>query len=93
MTINEKIVLLGEHLNRESLTLTALADGSGVLLDLKGSHVLSVNPVGMCIVQAVKAGCSTEDDLAERVCAEYEVDTVRALNDVRCFIDEASQWL
>ena len=84
---------LAESLNREDVTLTLLADGSGVILDLDGQHVLSVNPVGMCVIEALKAGRRSETALVEAVCTAYEVDETRAGEDVRAFIEQASSLL
>ena len=69
-------------LNSDRVLLKALADGSGVLLDLDGSQVLSLNDSGMCIVEHIRMGLETAEELVEALTAEFEVDAETARHDI-----------
>ena len=69
-------------LNSDRVLLKALADGSGVLLDLDGSQVLSLNDSGMCIVRHIVGGLETSEQLVEALTSEYEVDAETARRDI-----------
>ena len=73
-------------LNSDRVQLKALADGTGVILNLESSQVLSLNDSGMCIVDRIQKGAQTEDELIEALTAEFEVDIDTAREDIALLV-------
>jgi hypothetical protein len=84
---------LHELLSSERLTETALEEGGGVLLDLEGQQILSLNEVGMKLVRMIRTEPFSQDDLAQRLAKAYGIDEVTAAEDVGLFIHRLSQFL
>ena len=84
---------LADLLRSDRITRTALADGSGVVLDVKGLAVYSFNETGMFLVEAVCEGATDSDALVARLMAAFEVDEATARTDVDAFIAEFSGLL
>ena len=84
---------LAAALATDRYTHTALADGTGVILDIEGMHVLTLNQTGEFLVAAVLAGAAGEPDLVARLVAEFEVEEPQAHEDVSAFLVELSQYL
>ena len=74
-------------------TVTRLVDGSGVLLDVEGLQVLSLNETGMFLLDAIQRGVHEEEALAEALTREFEVDTGTARRDVRAFLAELERGI
>ena len=79
---------IGALLQSDRLTRTALADGSGVILDVDGMSVLSLNGTGQFIVAALAEGMDDRRDLVRRIVAEFEVDEDTAAADLDEFLNE-----
>ena len=77
---------IAEFLRSERVTRTALSDGSGVVLDVQGLAVYSLNETGMFLVNALCEGTADADALAARLVAEFEVDEATARADVDEFV-------
>lgn len=84
---------LHEILRSERLTETALAVGGGVLLDLEGQQILSLNGVGLEIVHMLRAEAMSQAELAARIARVYGIDEDTAAGDVALFIERLSQFL
>jgi Coenzyme PQQ synthesis protein D (PqqD) len=84
---------LAAALATDRYTHTSLADGTGVILDIEGMHVLTLNQTGEFLIAAVLAGAADEADLAGRLVAEFEVEEPQARDDVGAFLAEMSQYL
>jgi len=69
------------------LTVNALDDGSGVLLDLDGEQLLTLNPSAMHLVRSVESGAGDIDALASALTERFEVDAERARADAAGFIE------
>lgn len=80
------LTVLAAKLNSERFTHTHLADGTGVILDIDGMHVLTLNETGEFLIAAVLAGARDGGELADRMVAEFEVDAPQAQADVAAFI-------
>jgi hypothetical protein len=74
----------------DRVTRTGLEDGSGVVLDIQGLAVYSLNETGMFLVEALCEGATDADALAARLVADFEVDEATARADVAEFIAELS---
>jgi hypothetical protein len=84
---------LHELLSSERLTETVLNEGGGVLLDLEGQQILSLNEVGMEIVRMLRGESLTQADLAQRLAEAYGIDEETAAKDVGSFIQRLSTFL
>lgn len=84
---------LHELLNSERLTETALGEGGGVLLDLEGQQILSLNGVGLEIVHMLRREAMSQAELAAHITQAYGIDEDTAAGDVALFIERLSQFL
>jgi hypothetical protein len=84
---------IADLLRSDCITRTALADGSGVILDIKGLAVYSFNETGMFLVEALCEGAMDEGALVARLMAAFEVDEATARADVDAFIAELSKLM
>jgi hypothetical protein len=82
-----------EFLRSDRVTRTALSDGSGVVLDVQGLDVYSLNETGMFLVEALCEGAPDADALAARLVDAFEVDETTARADVAEFIEELSKLM
>jgi hypothetical protein len=62
-------------------------EGELVVLDLRKSRYLAINPTGRVLWAALAAG-ATQNELIERLIKAFDVDRVRAGADVDAFISE-----
>ncbi len=69
------------------LTVNALDDGSGVLLDLDGEQLLTLNHSAMQLVQNIESGALDLTALATALTERFEVDPERARRDAAAFIE------
>ena len=84
---------LAAALATDRYTHTALADGTGVILDIEGMHILTLNETGEFLVAAMLAGAADEPDLVARLVGAFEVEEPHAREDVSAFLAEVSQYL
>ena len=63
------------------LVRTELDDETGVLLDVDGLHVFSLNDVGMFIVQAIWGGAHDVGTIVCRMVDEFDVNPAAARAD------------
>lgn len=84
----ESIMKIRSALESGRLTINALDDGSGVLLDVDGEQLLTLNRTGMRLVQAIDEGTSSVEGLREMLLTEFEVEPERAETDARAFVEE-----
>ena len=65
---------LATALNSERFSHTSLADGTGVILDIEGEQVLTLNETSEFLVAALLVGVADPAELVSRLVAEFEVD-------------------
>ena len=82
-----------EILKSDRLTHTDLAEDGGVMLDIAGHQVFSLNEVGMFIINFIRRDGGTAEQLTQRVVAEFEVDETTARTDVDQFLSELARFL
>lgn len=80
-------------LDDKRLTINALDDGSGVVLDVDGERMLTANATGIRIVQAIANGASQPHAIAARLSEAFEVDEDRARDDVCSFVTTVATGL
>ena len=84
---------LAGSLRSERLTRTALADGTGVILDVDGMHVLTLNETGQFIVERLCDGVERLDGIVAAIVAEFEIDEPTAHADAVAFLDELERFV
>jgi hypothetical protein len=90
---HDAIRIVRDALASQRLTINALDDGSGVLLDIDGEKLLTLNRSGMTLVRAIEEGAEDAAALRERLCARFDVDAERAETDAAAFVQEVAQAL
>ncbi len=78
---------LREGLSKGRLTISALDDGSGVVLDVEGEQLLEMNATGLAIMQAIADGADTEADVADLVARQFDAPPEQVLADVKVFLE------
>ncbi|MCU7960924.1 MAG: PqqD family protein [gamma proteobacterium symbiont of Bathyaustriella thionipta] len=79
---------LSAHLQDDQISETVLEDGSGVLLDLAGQRVLSLNDSGMLLVSQLRNGVAERVQLVAAMTQAFEVSHEQAGADVDDFLQE-----
>ncbi len=81
------------RLRNGELCLTELGDGSGVILDLDGHQVLTLNASGVVLVNAIASGTLAIDDLVKILREHFDVDEIVAERDVQGFLEELGGYV
>jgi len=84
---------LAQGLAEGRLTISALDDGSGVVLDVEGEQLLEMNASGLAMMQAIADGAKTEKEVAEVVAGRFDAPRDQVLADVRGFVSDVSEAL
>lgn len=84
--MNPSLEQLQHYLDSGRLTISALDDGSGVVLDVEGEKLVSLNATGLAIVQSAADGAASEQDLAAALAERFAVAPDAARADVRTFL-------
>ncbi len=82
------IEALAARLRSQELTVTRLVDGSGVILDVNGLKVYSLNETGMFLLERIQGGTVTTGDLVRALVEHFEVEPETASADLQSFLDE-----
>lgn len=90
---DEQIDRIREALDAGRLTINALEDGSGVLLDVEGEQLLTLNATGMRLIQAIADRAASAEELGARLASAYDVTPDRAEADARVFLDHVVKAL
>ena len=85
------IETLRESLSEGRLTISALDDGTGVVLDVEGEQLLEMNATGLAMMQAIADGAENEDAVVERVVEKFDAPVERVREDVRAFVVDVSK--
>jgi len=88
-----RIAVLAEALESQRLTINALDDGSGVVLDVDGEQLLTMNATALTLVQAVSDGARTEGELVTVLTDTFEVDDDPARADIRSLMKQVTEVL
>lgn len=90
---DEELRELAAEVTSNDRAVSVLRDGSGVVLDLPGMSVLSCNQAAMFIVNALRRGVSTVDELVSDLVSEFDVDRETAEQDLGRFLNELARAL
>ncbi len=77
-----------EALASGRLTINALDDGSGVVLDVDGEQMLTMNATGLAIIQAIADGAADLEAVADYLVERFSVERELALEQAGRFITE-----
>ncbi|MGO8792328.1 MAG: PqqD family protein [Terriglobia bacterium] len=66
-------------------------DGEMMIMSARDSTLFNLNELGTLIWQAADGATSLEDIVAQKVCAEYEVEPAAALQDAEVFVRELAE--
>ncbi|MDS4058562.1 MAG: PqqD family protein [Candidatus Contendobacter sp.] len=81
-------------LKSDRLTYTDMGEDGGVLLDIAGHQVLTLNEVGMYLVNLIRQDdVGAAERLTQRLVAEFQVDEATARADVDQFLSELARFL
>jgi len=84
--IDTMVDALVDRLRCGELRHTRLEDGSGVIVDLEGMQVLSLNATGLFLIERMASGVRHVDRLVGEMVAKFDVSEARAQGDVEQFI-------
>lgn len=71
-----------DKLRENSLTITELADGTGVVLDMSNSQVLSLNNSALLMIQEIRNGTAV-DEIPRKISEQFEIDQDTAAKDLK----------
>ena len=66
-------------------------DGEMMIMSMHNSRLFNLNELGTIIWRAADGATPLEDLVAEKVCAEYEVEPAEALRDAENFVRELAE--
>ncbi|GAB4177850.1 MAG: hypothetical protein Kow0020_13860 [Wenzhouxiangellaceae bacterium] len=89
----EAVETIAEALASGALTVTALDDGTGVLLDMSGERLITLNDTAMCLVEGIEAGERELDALVRRLVRRFDVPTDQARADAASFVARLAEVL
>lgn len=81
---------LSQLLEQNDLTMTVMADGTGVLLDLRNETLLTFNETGSLMFSCLKGGKS-EAEIVSCIIETYAVDQATAQADLASFMAELAR--
>jgi hypothetical protein len=83
--MNELSDLVGV-LSSARVSRTRLPDFTGVVLDIVGRNVMSLNETAQFVVEQLAAGIGDEAEIVRRMGAEFKVDEESARRDLGLFV-------
>jgi hypothetical protein len=75
------------YIARASAIAARVLDGEMMIMSAKDSTLFTLNPVGTVIWQAAD-GKTSLDEIANRICAQYDVGPAEAMTDIETFVNE-----
>ncbi len=87
------VEVVREALCSGRLTINPLDDGSGVVLDVDGEQLLTMNPTGLQIMTAIDAGAESIDEITSAITGQFEVGPDQARSDGEEFIRKVASVL
>jgi hypothetical protein len=75
------------------VTRTRLPDNTGVVLDVAGRHVLSLNETGQFVVEQLATGLGDEAEMVRRMVAAFKVGEEGARRDLGLFVARLRELL
>lgn len=89
----DAIARIATALDDKRLTINALDDGSGVVLDVDGERMLTANATGIAVVRAIAEGHRSAPAVANAIAERFDVTQRQALEDVTEFVRSISNGL
>ncbi len=82
-----------QKLRDPTLSITRLADDTGVILDIDGHQVLSFNDVGMEILELLRDTDNSFGEIIMAITNEFEIDQETAEGDTKSFLNKLQELL
>lgn len=89
----ESLERIAQALKSGRWTVNALDDGSGVLLDLDGEQLLTLNSSAMLLIRAIESGVRDAGALAQTLVRSYSVEVATAEADTAAFVERLAAAL
>ena len=86
--MQENFQKIRQLLSNGSLSHTTLADETGVLLDINGGKVMTLNTTGEFLLQSIVDGSETIEQLASLITQKHQIDLDTATSDSREFVSK-----
>ncbi len=84
------VEVVREALRSGRLTINPLDDGSGVVLDVDGEQLLTMNVTGLHIMTAIDEGAESIDEVTVAITRHFEVGPEQARGDGKAFIEKVA---
>src|SRR6267154_3354168 len=78
---------MGSKMKISEHVRTTITQDGAVLMNIKGGHMVTVNPIGSIIWQQLSDGRSPEQ-IAEHLASEFGIAREQALTDVNEFVEQ-----
>jgi hypothetical protein len=75
------------------VTRTRLPDNTGVVLDVVGRHVMSLNVTGQFVVEQLAGGLADEAEMVQRMVVAFKVGEESARRDLGLFVARLRELL
>ena len=82
------VAALGGALAAGTLTISALEDGSGVVIDINGEQLLEMNATGLAMMEAIADGQTDPDAVCTQVAERFDAPVERVRGDFSTFVGE-----
>ncbi|MGA9799307.1 MAG: PqqD family protein [Terriglobales bacterium] len=83
---------VAKYIAKSSAIASRLLGGEMMVMSAADSTFFTLNPVATAIWQAADGITPLSEIVADRVCAEFEVDSETAYRDVERFVEELSHY-
>ena len=87
------IETLAARLSSRELAVSRLVDGTGVILDVNGLKVYSLNETGMFLVDQLQRGVVDKEVLVDALVDSFDVDRETATGDLDTFLANLARRL
>jgi hypothetical protein len=76
------------YIARASAVAARVLDGEMMIMSAKDSTLFTLNPVGTMIWQSADGKTPLHEIVANKICAEFEIEPVEALKDAESFVSD-----
>jgi len=76
------------YIARSTAVAARSLDGEMMIMSARDSTLFTLNPMGTVIWQSADGRTPLAEIVERKICAEFEVDPVEALNDAESFVND-----
>jgi len=92
-SICPSLEIVQKALHGGRLTVNPLDDGSGVVMDVDGEQLMTMNASALAIVILINEGAESMEQVVRGLTASFDVDAARAGLDVEHFLNRMARSL